>query len=1281
MKRNIRILHVDDNVHDRKLVRDVLEKEQCGFELIEADSREKFVKYLKEEKFDLVLSDFNILGFDGLQVIEIVKETDPSLPVIIITGTGSEEVAIQAMKLGAADYVIKSVKHIQGLPPTINTVLEHKRNKEQQKKIEEALRLTENKYQKILESMMDGFAFVDMSGIITNCNKAFQQMLGYTLSELKALKYTDITPTRWHNIEDEIINKQVLLKGYSDIYEKEYIRKDGIIFPVEIRTFLYRNDNGENEGLWAIIRDITIRKHNEDVLIQSEANFRELFEYSPVGKSITSLDGSLEVNNSFCEMLGYTKEELHLKKWQDITIHEDIPKSDAIAQSLLKGEISVARFEKRFLHKKGKIVWTDISVYLRRDKENNPKFFITTVSDITERKNAERKLRESEWKHRIVADNTYDWEFWCDQERRFVYCSPSCYRMTGHKVEEFMTNPSLMEQIIHPGDHTSFREHLIREAFEENPIELNFRIVHTDGSVKWIGHICQPIIDENGNKIGRRGSNRDITVQMQSEEVIKKSEARFRSYFELSIAGIAITSSEMKWIEVNEYLCDMMGYTREELLSITWTELTHPEDIDIDLENFQRVIKNEIEGYTIDKRFIHKDGRIIWTSLSVKCVRNISRQVDYFMALLVDISARKQAEESLQKTTSELQLIIKNMLNAFIMWESVFDENGKYVSFRFGFFNDAYANIAKIKQEEVSGKDVFEVWPDTESSWVEVYGNVAITGMPQTFDMYHEPTKGWYHCNAYRPSDSTKMICVIFEDITTRKKMEEKLAWEQYLMYTLLDNIPDYIYFKDLESRFVRINKALANVFGLEDPLMAIGKRDSDFFMTEHSQEAFNDEQNIIKTGIPIIGKEEMEIWPDRPSDWVSTTKMPLKNAKGEVIGTFGISRNISEMIRIQDDLLKAKEKAEESNRLKTAFLQNISHEIRTPLNAIIGFSSLLAKNGLAIDKKVEFIDIINKSSDQLLSIITGIISLATLEAGQETIIETETNVNEILRNVYMQFLVTRISNEITFSYSTTLPDEIAIIYTDQVKLMQVLVNLVGNALKFTIKGKVRFGYTVEEGMFRFFVEDTGIGIDKKMHDVIFERFRQVDNSATRKFGGAGLGLALSKGYIEMLGGTIKLTSEPGIGSTFMVSLPYINVSRLETVQKSETSEQEITALSEKTVLVAEDEINNFSLINELLTSMHLHVIHAKNGLEAVKLCSGEILPDLVLMDIMMPIMDGIEATRQIKERNPDLPVIVLTAYVLNIDKKRIDDSGCDDYIAKPIRNNLLLEILTKYLK
>jgi PAS domain S-box-containing protein len=382
--------------------------------------------------------------------------------------------------------------------------------------------------------------------------------------------------------------------------------------------------------------------------------------------------------------------------------------------------------------------------------------------------------------------------------------------------------------------------------------------------------------------------------------------------------------------------------------------------------------------------------------------------------------------------------------------------------------------------------------------------------------------------------------------IRGRKQAEEKLAWEQYLFKTLVENIPDNIYFKDLESRFIRINKALANLFKLDDPLKAIGKSNKDFFNSEHSLEALKDEQEIIRTGNPIIGKEEMETWPDQQVIWFSTTKMPLRDYEGKIIGTFGISRDITGRKYAEEELLNAKNKAEESDRLKTAFLHNISHEIRTPMNAIVGFSSFLANPEIKQEKRKHFIDLIEQSSNQLLSIISDIVNIATIEAGQAVLNENPININDLCSLLQDKFLPAAQSQQITLRYKTFLTDDEAEILADETKLTHVLVNLIGNALKFTKQGHIEFGYQVKDSLLEFYTEDTGIGISTDMYDKIFERFRQLDYDATRRFGGSGLGLSISKAYVELHGGKIWVNSSPGKGSVFYFTIPHKKVKRSE---------------------------------------------------------------------------------------------------------------------------------------
>jgi PAS domain S-box-containing protein len=392
------------------------------------------------------------------------------------------------------------------------------------------------------------------------------------------------------------------------------------------------------------------------------------------------------------------------------------------------------------------------------------------------------------------------------------------------------------------------------------------------------------------------------------------------------------------------------------------------------------------------------------------------------------------------------------------------------------------------------------------------------------------------------------------------------------------------------------------------------------------------------------------------------------------------IVHDITEKIKMEQELIASKEKAEENDRLKTAFLHNISHEIRTPLNAIVGFSSFLNQPNLSIDKRKEFTDIISLSSEQLLSIITDIISVATLEAGQEKIYKKEIDINHAIGAVYEQFCIKSLYPNINIQYHSDIPDIAARIVTDGVKLIQILTNLVGNALKYTREGRVEFSCAIKNNELYFKIEDTGIGIPKHLHSKIFDRFWQVDSTVTRQFGGTGLGLSISKAYVELMGGRIWLDSEPGVGSVFHFTVPYEPVIKSTQSGSEEIDKHFGESLSKKVILIAEDETNNFLLVREYLSQSVFTIIRVENGLDAVNMCKNRRDIDIILMDIKMPVMDGIEATRQIKIMKPEIPVIAVTAYAYDTDKKRLLKSGFDEYLPKPLKRESFLKMINQFI-
>ncbi len=518
-------------------------------------------------------------------------------------------------------------------------------------------------------------------------------------------------------------------------------------------------------------------------------------------------------------------------------------------------------------------------------------------------------------------------------------------------------------------------------------------------------------------------------------------------------------------------------------------------------------------------------------------------------------------------------------------------------------------------------------------------------------------------------------------DITQHKRTEEALLAEQYLLNTFMDNTPDVIYFKDRESRIIRSNKAYGRVFGpSDDDRLLIGKTDFDFFSPEHAKKAFDDEQTIMRTGRAMINVEEMETWQDGRVTWVITSKFPLKNKEGVIIGTFGVSKDITSLKNLEQELMKAKLKAEESDRLKTAFLHNISHEIRTPMNAIMGFTGFLSDPVIQPQQKDHFIQVIQQSSQQLLSIIDDIVRIATIEAGQEKLTEGELNINHLMQFELDQFTSKAAEKGLLFECIRGLDDDRSLIMADETKLQQIVSNLLVNAFKFTQSGYVRFGYMVKQGFLEFFVKDSGIGIPESMRDDIFNRFSQVESSISRQYGGAGLGLSICKAYVDLHGGKIWVESLLGKGASFYFTLPYKPVSTMSVKNNATTLPTlGINGDVAMTILVAEDEDLNFMLIRELVKRLNVEVIRAKNGQEAVERAKDTAV-ELVLMDLKMPVMDGYEATRQIKAFNPSLPIIALTAYSLESDKEKALSCGCSDIIVKPINREVLYARLATYL-
>ena len=397
--------------------------------------------------------------------------------------------------------------------------------------------------------------------------------------------------------------------------------------------------------------------------------------------------------------------------------------------------------------------------------------------------------------------------------------------------------------------------------------------------------------------------------------------------------------------------------------------------------------------------------------------------------------------------------------------------------------------------------------------------------------------------------------------------------------------------------------------------------------------------------------------------------------------------RDMTLLKREKEELIKAKVQAEEGDRLKTAFLANMSHEIRTPINGIIGFAELLKMPDLDQDSQDQYISIIEKSGDRMLNIINDIISLSKVDSGQMGISISRTNINEQLDFIYAFFKKEVEQKGIKLIYEKSLLENEAYIDTDREKVYAVLTNLVKNAIKFTQSGSIEIGCNIEPGRsvtepeeLEFFVKDTGVGIQSDQLNIIFERFRQGSELLSRNYEGAGLGLSISKAYVEMLGGKIWTNSVLGQGSTFYFTLPYVTYTENK-IQKRKTVKKKVREnnINDLKILIAEDDENSEKLLEVFVQNYCVEILIAKTGWEAVDICHKYPELDLVLMDIKLPEMDGYEATRQIRYFNKNLVIIAQTAFAQRGDRETALAAGCNDYISKPIKKDLLASMIKKH--
>ncbi len=607
--------------------------------------------------------------------------------------------------------------------------------------------------------------------------------------------------------------------------------------------------------------------------------------------------------------------------------------------------------------------------------------------------------------------------------------------------------------------------------------------------------------------------------------------------------------------------------------------------------------------------------------------------------------------------------------------------------------NSRFLQLMELSIDEVLGKTDFDLFPAdlAEKYRADDRSVVQSDGVFECIERnQHDGREVFFEVRKMPMRDASGNVVgveALFWDVTRRYRAELALEEEKYLLHQLMEHLPDSIYFKDRESRFVRTSRGQAKKFGFESTDEVYGKTDADIFSEEHAQAARQDELRILETGEPILNKVERETWDDGEDTYCSTTKLPWRDKDGNIIGTFGISRDVTELKRIEEALRRAKDEAEIANRAKSDFLANMSHEIRTPMNAIIGISELLL-NANPTESQSEYLAMVLSSAESLMSIINDILDFAKIEAGkfalERRVFDVRNGLGDTIKSHGVRAHAKNL--ELAFYVAPEVP-ELAV--GDLGRLRQVLINLLGNAVKFTEKGEIvvevsRLPDDGEEGIrLAVSVRDTGIGIPSDKLGSIFEEFEQVDSSTTRTYGGTGLGLAITSRLVGLMGGKIGVTSRPGHGSCFTFSVRL----GLPLDEEFQVRMDAPHTLDDLRVLIVDDNETNRRILVEMVLNWGMQPHSVDNAEAAMKqlrsaATAGHSI-SIVLSDFNMPQHDGLQLAQWIRE-DPELAdthIIMLTSSTGVGDAEQLGKLGVELRLTKPVKQSEVFNAIQSTLR
>ncbi|NJO80508.1 MAG: PAS domain S-box protein [Cyanobacteria bacterium RM1_2_2] len=1060
----------------------------------------------------------------------------------------------------------------------------------------------------------------------------------------------------------------------------------------------------------ALQQQIEERTQLVQALAESKARYRSILNHLPDLVCCYKADGTITfANQSYCQYFNRPLERLLGTNFLTLIpeAHRQIPQEQIALLCQTKGSVTC---EHQVIGADGQIRWMQWTDCALCDDAGNVLEFQSIGRDITAQVQAEATLRESEARYRAIVETQTELITRSTPDAVLLFVNEAVCRLFGWEREAFMGRR--WTDFIHPDHHASTLQTFAHLTPEQPVAKTERQNWAKDGSLHWIEWIDQGIFDSQGTLIEVQSIGRNITERKWTEAALRKRETQLR--LALEAGKIVCWESDL---ETQQITCIGRHTTDNQWQFETWQTTAEAAQARIHPDDRERVRQKLLtarvgQQFEDVHRLLFPDQSIIWVLVKGKPFTDEDGHFSRIIGISMNISERRQAEIALQASESRFRAIFEQatvgITQATLM--------GHYVQ-----VNQRFCELLGYSSTELLGSMTMQTvtypedWAiDCEQTRLLLSGEMSSVSYEKRCICKNGELR-WVHITGSFVKDELlqqQYFLNIIKDIHEYKQAEANLANQQVFLRNIIDAVSSAIFVKDWQGRFLMANQATADIYGVAVEEV-IGKTDLDFNSNLAQVEEF------LATNREVIQQRQIRVIPIQvinnfrnESRCYRVAISPFIDAEGQVQGIIGVASDITDLKQTEEELRQAKEAAEAANLAKSQFLANMSHELRTPLNAILGFAQLLNDEN-SLPSQREQLRIILRSGEHLLELINDVLEMSKIDAGRITLNETSFDLHQLLTSLQEMLDIKAAAKRLRLVFER-LPNVPQYVRTDENKLRQVLLNLLGNAIKFTFAGTVKlrvsasplFGNS-DTILLNFAVEDTGPGIAASEIDSLFEPFVQT-NTGQQSQEGTGLGLAISRRFVELMGGQIGVRSTQGQGATFEFYLPVsLTVTETQIRPISEPLIRSMAYPRSYRILVVEDQLTNRKLVVQLLSRQNFEVQEATNGEEALLLWE-QWSPDLILMDMRMPTLDGYEATQQIRQReknlvdqsrfmseciseympdyksqtsiSPPTIIIALTASVFEAERSKIVAAGCDGYIPKPFRANDLLATIASHL-